>query len=75
MADKAATTSSKLVKTTLLPEFASELYQAANSAARTVRKTVEAVERTVDGIDEIATLMLRQQQTRLLAELNITATK
>lgn len=66
-----ATVTGKLEKqqARLMPEFITELYHAANSGARTIRKTVEGVERTVDGLDEITTLMLKQQRQRLLTEL------
>ena len=63
------TTSSKLVhNSTLLPEFATEAFATVTTIFRTTRKIAEGVERTVDGVDEIATLMLSQQKKRLVLE-------
>jgi hypothetical protein len=53
----------------LLPEAVRNLVESANCATRILLKTCEGTERAVDGIDELATLLLKQQQTRLLAEL------
>ena len=55
-------------KPTLLPEFAQEALTTVTTVFRTTRKIAEGVERTVDGVDEIATLMLSQQKKRLVLE-------
>lgn len=63
-------------KQSLLPPCIGELWNAANelalattATARTIRKVAEGMEKTVEGIDEVTTLMLRQQRERLLKEL------
>lgn len=53
----------------LMPEAVTNLYQGVNSLCRTFRKGCEGVERTVEGIDELATIALSQQTNRLRAEL------
>jgi len=53
----------------LMPEFVGNTIETVNSLSRIMLKTSLAAERTVDGLDEICTLMLRQQRERLLAEL------
>ena len=53
----------------MLPESVRNIVESANISTRIILKTFQGVERTVDGIDEIATLMLQQQQQRLLLEL------
>jgi hypothetical protein len=65
-------------RTSLFPPCLTELFTAANelslattATCRTIRKTAEGVERTVDGLNEITTLMLRQQRERLLLELSL----
>lgn len=68
-----ARTSSTLVyhqrKPGLLPEFVGNTIESANCLSRIVLKTCQGVERAVDGMDEITTLMLQQQRERLLKEL------
>ena len=56
-------------KASLLPQSVGNLIESANCATRIILATCEGTERAVNGVDELATLMLRQQQTRLLAEL------
>jgi hypothetical protein len=56
-------------KPTLLPEFASEALTTITTVFRTTRKVAEGIERTVDGMDEVATLMLKKQKARLLEDL------
>jgi hypothetical protein len=53
----------------LLPESVRNLIESANCATRIIRKTCEGTERAVTGIDELSTVMLRQQKERLLIEL------
>ena len=53
----------------LLPESVRNLIESVNCASRIVLKTCEGTERAVTGIDEVATLTLRQQRLKLLAEL------
>lgn len=55
----------------LMPEFVKEPYHAVNAGARTIRKTSEGLEKTVIGVDEISSIMLRRQWERLLAELEL----
>lgn len=54
----------------LLPESVRNLIESANCATRIILKTCEGTERAVTGLDEVTTIMLRQQQQRLLAELS-----
>ena len=56
----------------MFPESVCNIIESVNCASRIVLKTCEGVERTVTGIDELATIMLRQQQERLLLELSTT---
>jgi hypothetical protein len=53
----------------LLPESVRNLIDSANCATRIVLKTCQGTERAVTGIDELSTVMLRQQKERLLIEL------
>ena len=53
----------------LLPESVRNLIESVNCASRIVLKTCEGTERAVTGIDELSTVMLRQQKQRLLIEL------
>ena len=53
----------------LLPESVRNIIESANCASRIVLKTCEGTERAVTGIDELSTVMLRQQKERLLIEL------
>ena len=53
----------------LLPESVRNVIESVNCASRVVLKTCEGVERTVEGVDEIATLALAQQKRRLEREL------
>jgi len=53
----------------LIPESVRNLIESANCATRIIRKTCEGTERAVTGIDELTTVMLRQQKERLLIEL------
>ena len=54
---------------TILPEFVGNTVESLNCASRIVLKTCQGVERGVDGLDEIASLMLTQQKERLQLEL------
>jgi prophage DNA circulation protein len=70
---QAASVSSSVTTTTptvnkLMPEFITEAAATVTTVFRTTRKVAEGIERTVDGVDEIATLMLSQQRQRLLNE-------
>ena len=56
-------------KARLLPEFISNAVETVNCISRVTLKTAQGLERTVDGLDEITTLMLKQQRQRLLSEL------
>ena len=56
-------------KASLLPQSVRNIIESANVATRIVLATCEGTERAVNGVDELATVMLKQQQTRLLAEL------
>lgn len=70
MSDQQPASVSTTVKSArLLPEFVGETFLGINALARTFRKSCEGVEKVVDGTDEIATLMLRQQRDKLLKEL------
>jgi len=53
----------------MLPESVLNILHSVNCVSRIVLKSCEGTERLVDGVDKIATLTLRQQQTRLIAEL------
>ena len=53
----------------LFPESVRNLIESANCATRIVLATCEGTERAVTGVDELATVMLRQQKQRLLTEL------
>ena len=53
----------------MLPESVRNIIESANVSTRIALKTFQGVERAVDGVDELATTMLKQQHTRLLAEL------
>ncbi len=53
----------------LLPESVRNIVESVNCASRIILKTCEGAERTVTGLDEVTTLMLKQQQNRLLVEL------
>lgn len=62
--------------TSLVPECIPTIGRAVNELAttaevtfRAMRKAAEGLERTVEGVDEIATLMLAQQHQRIMAEL------
>ena len=55
----------------LLPESVRNLIDSANCATRIILKACEGTERTVEGIDDVTTLVLRQQRRRLLAELEL----
>lgn len=52
----------------LMPQFVTEAFTTLTVTFRTARKVAEGIERTVDGIDDIATVYLSQQKSRLLAE-------
>ena len=76
MANEPSSTSTTVVvegeyqrKPTLFPECISEALLTCTVLARTARKTAEGLERTVEGVDLVASTMLRQQQQRLLIEL------
>ena len=56
-------------KASLLPQSVRNIIESANCATRIVLKTCEGTERAITGVDELATVMLKQQQQRLLAEL------
>lgn len=66
---KSNVTTTTTTEASLVPEFISNLYHAANSASRVVRKSCEAMERGVDATEEILSLMGQQQTARLRAEL------
>lgn len=53
----------------LFPESVRNIIESVNCASRIVLKTCEGTERAVTGIDELSTVMLRQQKERLLIEL------
>ena len=53
----------------LLPESVTNIIESVNCASRIILKTCEGAERTVEGLDEVTTLMLRQQRERLLTNL------
>mgnify|MGYP001178317132 FL=1 len=53
----------------ILPESVRNIIASVNCASRVVLKTCEGTERAVTGVDEVATLMLKQQQQRLIAEM------
>ena len=53
----------------LLPESFRNMIESVNCASRIALKACQGAERTVEGLDEIATLTLRQQRLKLLAEL------
>ena len=55
----------------LLPQALRNLVESANCASRIVLKACQGTERTVEGIDDVATLMLSQQRQRLMAELEL----
>ena len=55
--------------TTMLPEFVSNLVESVNCTSRIILKTAEGIERTVDGLDEIATITLSRKRKELLAQL------
>lgn len=59
----------KAVSQSMLPESVRNIIKSVNCASRVVLATCEGTERAVNGVDELATTMLKQQQTRLLAEL------
>ena len=69
MSNSPSSTSSTLVRPTLLPRFVSNTFETANVLSDAMLRGAQGCNRAVAGIDEIATLMLRQQQERLLAEL------
>ena len=56
-------------KASLLPQSVRNIIESANVATRIVLATCEGTERAVNGVDELATVMLRQQKERLLIEL------
>jgi len=55
----------------LLPESLSNIIESFNCGTRIVLKGCQGAEKTMDGLDEISSLMLRQQRQRLLAELEL----
>ena len=56
-------------KVSLLPQSIVNLIESANVCTRIILATAQGTERAVDGIDQVATTMLRQQKERLLIEL------
>ena len=56
-------------KASLLPQSVPDIVESANVATRIILATCQGTERAVNGVDELATVMLKQQQQRLLAEL------
>jgi hypothetical protein len=78
MANHSVTTQSSLTieqPKRLLPAFVGETFTAANELAlgltagcRTFRKSMEGLEKTVEGVEQVTSLMLAQQRKRLLAE-------
>ena len=56
-------------KASLLPQSVRNIIESANVATRVLLATCEGTERAVNGVDELATVMLRQQKERLLLEL------
>ena len=68
--NQTATSSSTITvpKARLLPEFISNAVESVNCLSRVILKTCEGTERAVTGVDEISTIMLRQQKERLLAD-------
>jgi hypothetical protein len=59
-------------KASLLPQSIGNLVESLNVSTRIILKTAEGCERVVTGVDELATVMLKQQQQRLLTELAAT---
>ena len=53
----------------LLPESVRNLVESINSATRIVLKASRAAEKSIDGFDELGSLLLRQQRQRLMAEI------
>ena len=53
----------------MLPQAVRNIVESVNCVSRIVLKSCEGAERTITGIDEISTLMLSQQQQRLLKQL------
>lgn len=53
----------------LLPESARNILESVNCASRIILKACQGTERTVEGLDEVTTLMLRQQRERLVSNL------
>lgn len=56
--------------TSMLPEFLWNAVETINVSTRVILRTAQGVERSVAGIDQLATTLLRQQQERLLGELS-----
>jgi hypothetical protein len=53
----------------MFPESVRNIIDSANCATRIVLATCQGTEKAVNGIDELASVMLRQQKQRLLTEL------
>jgi hypothetical protein len=58
-----------LAPSSLLPQSVRNIIDSANCATRIVLATCQGTEKAVNGIDELASVMLRQQKQRLLTEL------
>ena len=56
-------------KASLLPQSVRNIIESANVATRIILATAQGSERAINGVDELATVMLQQQKQRLLAEL------
>ena len=53
----------------LLPESVRNLIESVNCGTRIVLKTCQGTERTIEGLDEVTSLLLSQQRQRLMAEI------
>jgi len=53
----------------LLPQSIHNLIESVNCATRIVLKASKAAEKSIDGFDELGSLLLRQQRQRLMAEI------
>ena len=54
---------------TLMPQSVLNLVEAFTVGTHVVLRTAKGLDRAVEGVDEITTLMLQQQKDRLLDEL------
>ena len=54
----------------LMPQSVRNLIDAVDASTRVVKKLAESTEKIVDGVDELATILLSQQKQRLLTEIS-----